>query len=112
MRDARERSAHRDPAPINGSSPTRASIRLLPKGTKFTPIAIYELWYEATEPKVLGIGYAATRDLVSFLRYEKRRRQGHAPIRCAERARGIRHALAFGVSQSGRYPAPLSSSSA
>jgi hypothetical protein len=78
------------------------SIRLLPKGTRFAPISIYELWYEATEPKVLGIGFAATRDLVSFLRYERADNRGTAnPL--AEAGGGIRHAVAFGGSQSGRY---------
>jgi hypothetical protein len=78
------------------------SIRLLPRGTRFTPISIYELWYEATEPKVLGIGFAATRDLVSFLRYERADDRGTAnPL--AEAGGGVRHAVAFGGSQSGRY---------
>ena len=66
------------------------SIRLLPQGSLFAPFKIYELWYEATGSKVLGIGFAAVRDLVSCLRYE------HDDI-------GVRHALAFGVSQSGRF---------
>src|SRR5262249_39557065 len=47
------------------------SIRLLPKGTKLKPLTIYELWYEASDAKVVGIGFAATRDLVSFLRHER-----------------------------------------
>ena len=55
----------------NGSSSTPRTIRLLPEGRKFEPFRIYELWYEATEPKVLGIGFASVRDLVSFLRYER-----------------------------------------
>ena len=29
------------------------------------------MWYEATGPRVLGIGFASVRDLVSFLRYER-----------------------------------------
>src|SRR4029077_10189353 len=45
------------------------SIRLLPVGRNFEPVKIYELWYEATGAKVLGIGYASVRDLVSFLRH-------------------------------------------
>ena len=56
------------------------SIRLLPEGRKFEPFKIYELWYEATEPKVLGIGFASVRDLVSFLRYRSADRGG-IPIR-------------------------------
>jgi hypothetical protein len=74
------------------------SIRLLPEGTKFAPIRIYELWYHATEPKIVGIGYAATRDLVSFLRGGSSDDKGTAnPVRA------VRHTLAFGISQSGRY---------
>ena len=34
------------------------SIRLLPQGSLFAPFKIYELWYEATGSKVLGIGFA------------------------------------------------------
>jgi hypothetical protein len=83
------------------------SIRLLPQGSLFAPIKIYELWCEATGSRVLGIGFAAVRDLVSFLRYETADRNGaHNPM-IADGARtentGIRHALAFGVSQSGRF---------
>jgi hypothetical protein len=76
------------------------SIRLLPKGTTFTTAAIYELWYEATQSKVVGIGFAATRDVVSFLRHERADDKGTAnPLN----AHGIRNALAFGGSQAGRF---------
>ena len=74
-------------------------IRLLPAGTKPEPGTIYEFHYPATNPRVLGIGLAATRDLVSFLRYEAADVKGNANPAGA----GIRHALAFGRSQSGRY---------
>jgi hypothetical protein len=73
------------------------SIRLSPEGRAFEPFKIYELWYEASEPKVLGIGFASVRDLVSFLRYE---RAGNPLL--ADDAE-IRHAIGFGVSQSGRF---------
>jgi Alpha/beta hydrolase domain len=83
------------------------SIRLLPQGALFAPFKIYELWYEATGSKVLGIGFATVRDLVSFLRYERTDRNGTPNPLIAEGARtndtGMRHALAFGVSQSGRF---------
>ncbi len=78
------------------------SIRLLPEGRKFEPISIYELWYEAAAPKVLGIGYASVRDLVSFLRYQRANRGGIANPLISGMSE-IRHALAFGVSQSGRF---------
>src|SRR5205823_7272296 len=45
------------------------TIRLLPAGRKFEPFRIYDFWYEATGSKVLGIGFASVRDLVSFARY-------------------------------------------
>jgi hypothetical protein len=49
---------------------------LLPVGTHFEPYKVYDLWYEATGSTVLGTGFAATRDLVSFLRYEHADRNG------------------------------------
>src|SRR4051812_31202615 len=71
------------------------SIRLLPEGTKFAPIRIYELWYEASEPKVVGIGYAATRDLVSFLRAGAPDDAGTTnPVA------NVHHTMALGISQS------------
>src|SRR6516164_1722651 len=83
------------------------SIRLLAQGGLFAPFRIYELWYEATGSKVLGIGFASVRDLVSFLRYETVDHIGTSNPLIAEAARaegtGIHHALAFGVSQSGRF---------
>src|SRR5216684_8609570 len=78
------------------------SIRLLPAGRNFEPISIYELWYEAVGPKVLGIGYASVRDLVSFFRYRSANRGG-IPNPLISGMSEIRHALAFGVSQSGRF---------
>ena len=74
-------------------------IRLLPQGAQPEPGSIYEFHYPATNPRVLGIGLAATRDLVSFLRYESADSKGNAnPARP-----GIKAVLAFGSSQSGRY---------
>ncbi len=71
------------------------TIRLLPEGSKFEPIKIYEIWYEATGAKVLGIGYASVRDLVSFLR--------HGGALDQVGLGKVKHTLAFGVSQSGRF---------
>ena len=55
--------------------------------------SIYEVRYTATKPRVLGIGFAATRDIVSHLRHNGAGTTG----------RGITHTLAFGISQAGRY---------
>lgn len=74
-------------------------ITLLPLGTKPEPGTLYELHYPAKDPKVLGIGFAATRDFVSFLR--------HASTDDAFQRnpadRGIYKVIATGLSQSGRY---------
>jgi hypothetical protein len=49
------------------ASPTQ--IRLLPAGTRFQQSAIYEFTYTARDPVVSGVGLAATRDWVTFLRH-------------------------------------------
>lgn len=59
--------------------------------------AIYEFIYRARDPIVMGIGFAAIRDLVSFLRYAAEDNP-LAPQACPR----IRHTLGFGISQSGR----------
>ena len=59
------------------------------------PGFIYEFTYQGTKPKVQGLGFAATRDFVSFLRYDERGR--------AATGGPITHALAIGFSQAGRY---------
>lgn len=61
----------------------------------FDPASEYVLTYTAKDPLVLGIGFAATRDLNSFLRYEK----GAAnPL-----AGRIKWAISRGDSQSGNF---------
>ncbi len=56
---------------------------------------------------MLGVGFATVRDLVSFLRYERSDRNGTPNPMIPDGARtdgtGVRHALAFGVSQTGRF---------
>jgi hypothetical protein len=47
------------------------SIQLLPAGTPFKQSAIYEFTYTAVDPVVAGIGFAATRDFLEFLRHNK-----------------------------------------
>jgi hypothetical protein len=74
-------------------------IQLLPEGMLPEAGSLYELHYPAKNPRVLGIGFAATRDLISFLRYEASDSKGNGN----PAGSGIRHVLAFGSSQSGRY---------
>src|SRR5258708_2740716 len=54
--------------------------------------------YPAGDPAVLGLGLAATRDFVAFLRYEP-----GGPAAPNPAGSGIRAVLAVGISQSGRY---------
>jgi hypothetical protein len=51
------------------TSTAGTAIRLLPAGTRFQQSAIYEFSYTAKNPVVSGVGLAATRDWVSFLRH-------------------------------------------
>lgn len=76
--------------------PRKISIKR-PAG--FDAGAIYEFIYEAKDPKVMGLGFAATRDVVSFLRNEIADAAG-SPNPVAGR---IDRAIGFGLSQSGRY---------
>ncbi|HEV8675891.1 MAG TPA: alpha/beta hydrolase domain-containing protein [Methylomirabilota bacterium] len=79
------------------------AIRLLPAGTPFRMGAIYQLVYRAANPPVAGIGFAATRDLVAFLRREAADGAGTPNPLAIGGAAAVRRALAHGTSQSGRY---------
>jgi hypothetical protein len=67
--------------------------------TGFSPNFIYELTYEARDPIVMGLGFAATRDLMSFLRYNTSETN---PLRDSD-GKPPRWAISFGSSQSGRF---------
>ena len=77
-------------------APDKISIKR-PAG--FDAGAIYEFIYTAKDPKVMGMGFAATRDIVSFLRRETADTVGTSnPV-----AGRIDYAVSLGVSQSGRF---------
>jgi hypothetical protein len=59
--------------------------------TGFVPGKIYELVYTAKNPAVVGVGLAAVRDFLSYLKYDP---QATAPVK---------RAYAVGISQSGRF---------
>ncbi len=87
----------------DGKNPTPSNVDVCyPAG--FSPNYLYELVYVAQDPLVMGIGFAATRDLVSFLRYE---RSAANPLLAKGEAKAdadpLRWAIGFGRSQSGRY---------
>jgi hypothetical protein len=60
----------------------------------FDPAHLYELRYTAKDPLVLGIGFAATRDIVSYFHHTA----NDNPI-----AGRVRNVIAQGVSQSGNF---------
>ncbi|WP_221622278.1 alpha/beta hydrolase domain-containing protein [Larkinella rosea] len=75
------------------------TIRLLPAGTTFRQSAVYEFAYTARDPIVAGIGFAATRDFVSFLRYAKTDDVGHPnPL-----ADDVQYTFSYALSQPARY---------
>ena len=63
--------------------------------------ALYELIYPATNETVADVGLAASRDIVSFLRYADQDATGQPnPVR--DPGAPFKAALAFGISQTGR----------
>jgi hypothetical protein len=63
---------------------------------KFEPGKIYEVVYTAQDPPIVGLGPAAIRDVISMLKYK-------SVDALSMPAASITRALAFGVSQSGRF---------
>ena len=64
----------------------------------------YELIYPAKDPWVMGLGYAVTRDVASFLRYESADDAGTPnPLAAGDGAAGIRRAYGLGISSTGMY---------
>lgn len=82
-------------APFPGTpDPARVSV----KGG-FDPTRLYELVYTAKDPPVLGIGLAATRDVVSSFRHPGKDDGGtDNPVRAK-----VSHVVAQGISQAGNF---------
>jgi len=60
----------------------------------FEPGRIYDVVYRTSNPRIVGIGLSGTRDLISFLKHDS---SADNPMP------GLRFAIGWGVSQSGRY---------
>jgi hypothetical protein len=67
----------------------------------FTPGRIYEVVYLAKNPVVAGLGMAAVRDFVSFLKFGVA--SGGPGIPLADEHQYLKRAIGFGISQSGRF---------
>ena len=65
---------------------------------------LYELIYSASNPIVMGLAYAVTRDVGSFLRYATNDAAGNAnPLAASATTVGITRIYSFGGSESGEY---------
>ena len=65
----------------------------------FEPGKIYEIVYTAKDPALVGLGPAAIRDLISFLKYGN----GNSATLLADQQGFIKRAYSMGTSQSGRF---------
>ena len=93
---------YRDPAGVIPASGWEyvndRTIRLLPLGTSFAQSNLYEFTYQARDPGVAGLGFAAVRDLAAFLHYATVDGEGH-PNPAAE----VQFVYSFCNSQSCRF---------
>ena len=65
---------------------------------------IYELTYTAKNPTVMGLGYAVTRDIASFLRYQTQDDAGNTnPLALSNKEGWLRRAYSSGTSSTGMY---------
>jgi hypothetical protein len=70
----------------------------------FAASKIYELIYSAKNPTVMGLAYAVTRDVGSFLRYSTQDDVGNPnPLAVSSSSTGIRRAYVSGTSSTGMY---------
>ena len=106
-------SGPKTPIPSNkwafGTCPTGAGS-LVPNSTticlfdSFRADKLYELIYPAKNPIVMGLAYAVTRDVGSFLRNQTHDDAGNAnPLALSPTDVGIRRAYSFGSSSTGMY---------
>jgi hypothetical protein len=74
-----------------------------PSSPTFDGGAIYEFIYPAKDPIVMGMGFAAVRDVVSFLRYETADDESNPNPLAPDGVPAIEKTLSIGISQSGRF---------
>jgi hypothetical protein len=81
------------PQPVPAGQWSFVDGRSIKLTDKAKPGYLYEFTYEARNPKVQGLGFAATRDFVSWLKHDSKAVE--------VTGRPITHALAIGFSQAG-----------
>lgn len=74
------------------ADPTHAEFK-----AGFEPGKIYEVVYQAKNPVVVGLGSAAVRDAVAFLKH------GGEETLLGDQHQYLKRAIGFGISQSGRF---------
>jgi hypothetical protein len=65
----------------------------------FQPGRLYEFVYEGASPVVSGLGLAAVRDFVTYLRHGG----GDDVALLGDQSQYLKHSIGFGISQSGRF---------
>ncbi len=75
------------------------TVEIVRPASGFDAGALYEVTYTGRDPAVLGVGFAATRDVASFLRRDT---TAANPLAANGRVT-VQRAIGFGVSQSGRF---------
>ncbi len=75
---------------LNGSSSVDGADFITKEGG-FAAGKIYEIVYRSQDPRVVGMGFAAVRDFMSYAKYES-----SSPFK-------VKQGIAFGVSQTGRF---------
>jgi hypothetical protein len=94
VRDTRD--GRRQPLPRSQWHIEDGTRVVMPAG--FEPGRVYELVYTSQDPPIAGLGPAAVRDLLSFLKYG-----GPEFTIFADQHRYLKRAYGFGASQSGRF---------
>ncbi|MGI4954310.1 MAG: alpha/beta hydrolase domain-containing protein [Janthinobacterium lividum] len=92
---ARPEDERQTPADLSFRMADPTTIDIIRPGQSFGARAIYELTYTARDPALHAMGFAALRDVASFLRHDAG--PGN-PLADA----GLSHTIGFGISQSGR----------
>ena len=96
---ARWNDARQTPPDLAVRATGAQTVEITRPASGFDAAALYEVTYTARDPVVLGLGFAATRDVTAFLR-----RDGSAanPLAASGRSE-VKQTIGFGVSQSGRF---------
>src|SRR4030095_3419815 len=98
VRDSAEGASRTIPRDQWDFTPDGTRVRM---ATGFEPHQIYEVVSKWQDPPVVGVGPAAVRDMVSMLKY------GSSAELSVARG-GIKRAIAFGISPTGRFLRPFS----